>query len=58
MAYGSYYQLFSSFIGEPHFIAMTRMLGYQGIAMVIEELLKVMDGSVSSFARLCLHHVW
>jgi cytoplasmic FMR1 interacting protein len=55
MAYGSYYQLFSSFIGEPHFIAMTRMLGYQGIAMVIEELLKVMDGSLNGTIKSYVH---
>ena len=34
------------FIGAPHFNAMARLLGYQGIAVVMEELLKVVKSLV------------
>ena len=32
--------LYSNFVGDIHFGCMARLLGYQGIAVVIEELLK------------------
>ena len=33
--------LYSNFVGDIHFGCMARLLGYQGIAVVIEELLKI-----------------
>ncbi|CAH3019681.1 unnamed protein product [Porites evermanni] len=33
--------LYSNFVGDIHFACMARLLGYQGIAVVIEELLKI-----------------
>ena len=43
------YQLYSQFIGPPHFSAIARVLGYQGIAVVIEELLKIVKNLVSTY---------
>lgn len=40
-AYREISLLHSSFVGQPHFSAMCSLLGYQGIAVVIEELLKI-----------------
>ncbi|KAK3732632.1 hypothetical protein RRG08_057326 [Elysia crispata] len=37
------YSLYSGFIGAPHFRTICRLLGYQGIAVVIEELLKAVE---------------
>lgn len=34
-------------MGPEHFAAITRLLGYQGIAMVLEQLLNIMEGTVS-----------
>ncbi|XP_065187273.1 cytoplasmic FMR1-interacting protein 2-like [Sycon ciliatum] len=39
-AYSTINSLHSGFLGHGHFSAMSRLLGYQGIAMIIEELLK------------------
>ena len=39
--------LYSGFIGHPHFSCICRLIGYQGIAVVIEELLKVVKSLVS-----------
>nr|KAG5711988.1 hypothetical protein BaRGS_026429 [Batillaria attramentaria] len=47
MSFSTIYSLYSEFIGMPHLRVMCHMLGYQGIAVVIEELLKSMDKFVS-----------
>ncbi|MGH0171434.1 UNVERIFIED_CONTAM: hypothetical protein FKN15_060154 [Acipenser sinensis] len=41
LAYSSIYSFYRNFVGPPHFKAICRLLGYQGIAVVMEELLKV-----------------
>jgi len=41
------YSLYSNFVGAPHFQSIVKLLGYQGIAVVIEELLKIMQSLVS-----------
>ena len=41
VSFSAVYALYTGFIGAPHIRAMTRLLGYQGIAVVIEELLKI-----------------
>lgn len=46
-AFGGINTLYGKFVGQPHFESMTRLLGYQGIAVVIEELLKVIKSLVS-----------
>lgn len=40
-SYSAIYNLYQGFVGAPHFRAICRLIGYQGIAVVIEELLKI-----------------
>ncbi|XP_072268911.1 cytoplasmic FMR1-interacting protein 1 isoform X3 [Pyxicephalus adspersus] len=40
-AYSSIFSTYRNFVGPPHFKMICRLLGYQGIAVVMEELLKV-----------------
>ncbi|KAJ8297562.1 hypothetical protein KUTeg_024093 [Tegillarca granosa] len=40
-SYSAIYSLYNGFVGAPHFRTICRLLGYQGIAVVIEELLKI-----------------
>ena len=47
MSFNAIHSLYSNFIGAPHFRSITRLLGYQGIAVVIEELLKIGKNLVS-----------
>jgi len=46
---------FSHFVGSQHFNCMAKLLGYQGIAVVMEELLKVVkslvQGNILQFTR-------
>ena len=46
-SYSAIYSLYHGFVGPQHFRAMCRLLGYQGIAVVIEELLKIVKALVS-----------
>lgn len=46
-SFATIFSLYSGFIGAPHFRAICRLLGYQGIAVVIEELLKTIESFVS-----------
>lgn len=46
-AYQSIFSLYSDFVGPLHFQAFSRLLGYQGIAMLLEQLLNVIDSCVS-----------
>lgn len=50
LAYSSIYGSYRNFVGPPHFQVICRLLGYQGIAVVMEELLKVVKSLVSFFA--------
>lgn len=47
-SYNEIYNLYSGFVGAPHFRAICRLIGYQGIAVVIEELLKIVKALVST----------
>lgn len=47
LAYSSIYGSYRNFVGPPHFQVICRLLGYQGIAVVMEELLKVVKSLVS-----------
>ena len=47
-AYSSIVKLFEGFVGPTHFRVMSRFLGYQGIAMILEQLLHITDGQVLS----------
>jgi cytoplasmic FMR1 interacting protein len=42
--------LYRGFVGVQHFRTMTRLLGYQGIAVVIQEMLKVVKNLVGMLA--------
>lgn len=46
LAYSSMYGFYRNFVGPPHIKAVCRLLGYQGIAVVMEELLKVVKSLV------------
>lgn len=48
-AYDIVINLYRGFVGVQHFRTMTRLLGYQGIAVVIQEMLKV----VKNLVRKC-----
>lgn len=49
IAYSHIYSSYRNFVGPPHFKTICRLLGYQGIAVVMEELLKIVKSLVSVF---------
>uniref|UniRef100_A0A674EBP9 Cytoplasmic FMR1 interacting protein 1 n=1 Tax=Salmo trutta TaxID=8032 RepID=A0A674EBP9_SALTR len=55
LAYSSIFGFYRHFVGPPHIKAMCRLLGYQGIAVVMEELLKVvkslLQGTIMQYVR-------
>uniref|UniRef100_A0A8C9VFH5 Cytoplasmic FMR1-interacting protein n=1 Tax=Scleropages formosus TaxID=113540 RepID=A0A8C9VFH5_SCLFO len=55
LAYSSIFGFCRNFLGPPHFKAMCRLLGYQGIAVVMEELLKVvkslLQGTILQYVK-------
>lgn len=53
LAYSSIYGSYRNFVGPPHFQVICRLLGYQGIAVVMEELLKVVKSLVSFSGMSC-----
>uniref|UniRef100_A0A3Q2I8P8 Cytoplasmic FMR1-interacting protein n=1 Tax=Equus caballus TaxID=9796 RepID=A0A3Q2I8P8_HORSE len=55
LAYSSIYGSYRNFVGPPHFQVICRLLGYQGIAVVMEELLKVVK-SLVCFPLMCFLH--
>lgn len=55
-AYSAQYGQYTGFVGTPHFHAMCRLLGYQGIAVVIEIILKdivkpLIQGNLLQFTK-------
>ncbi|KAL5012104.1 hypothetical protein ScPMuIL_010655 [Solemya velum] len=50
-SYSATYSLYSGFVGVPHFRAICHLIGYQGIAVVIEELLKIVRGLLMGTLR-------
>eukprot|EP00058_Branchiostoma_floridae_P010509 XP_002595997.1 hypothetical protein BRAFLDRAFT_123732 [Branchiostoma floridae] len=50
-AYGHIYNLYTGFVGSPHFRAISHLLGYQGIAVVMEELLKIIKSLIQGSIR-------
>lgn len=46
IAYSHIYSAYRNFVGPPHFKTICRLLGYQGIAVVMEELLKIVKSLV------------
>ncbi|KAK7874487.1 hypothetical protein R5R35_001571 [Gryllus longicercus] len=55
LAYSTIYGQYSGFVGAQHFRTMCRLLGYQGIAVVMEELLKIvkslLQGNILQFTK-------
>lgn len=55
IANNTVYSQYSGFVGMPHFRCMAKLLGYQGIAVVMEELLKIMksliQGNILQFTK-------
>ena len=47
-AYGSIFNLYEKFCGPIHFRALSNLLGYQGIAMLLEELMNVVENQVAT----------
>ncbi|KFM69107.1 Cytoplasmic FMR1-interacting protein 2, partial [Stegodyphus mimosarum] len=46
VANSTIYGMYSGFVGAPHFRSICRLLGYQGIAVVMEELLKIVKSLI------------
>ena len=46
-AYSSVVKLYENFVGAIHFRVMSRLLGYQGIAMILEQMLNITEAQVS-----------
>lgn len=55
IAFAAIHQLYSNFIGTPHFRAMAQLLGYQGVAVVIDHLLKfiksLLHGTMNQYCK-------
>ncbi|MED6248438.1 Cytoplasmic FMR1-interacting protein 1 [Ataeniobius toweri] len=55
LAYSSTFSTYRNFLGPPHIKVMCRLLGYQGIAVVMEELLKVvkslLQGTILQYVK-------
>ncbi|XP_021955004.1 cytoplasmic FMR1-interacting protein isoform X2 [Folsomia candida] len=47
MAYYTIFSQYAGFVGAPHFRAIVRLLGYQGIAVVMQEVLKVIKSLIT-----------
>ncbi|KAL0858499.1 hypothetical protein ABMA27_012364 [Loxostege sticticalis] len=60
LAYSAQYAQYNGFVGAVHLHALVRLLGYQGVAMVVAELLGVarglLHGALAQFTR-ALHAV-
>ena len=58
IAYAAIYSQYTGFIGAPHFRSICKLLGYQGIAVVIEELLKIIksliEGSIADYVKVLM----
>ncbi|MCP9257864.1 Cytoplasmic FMR1-interacting protein [Dirofilaria immitis] len=50
-AFTNLYSLYSGFIGLPHLKAMACLLGYQGIAIILEELIKIVRNLINGPLR-------
>uniref|UniRef100_UPI00358E9EC8 cytoplasmic FMR1-interacting protein 2-like isoform X1 n=1 Tax=Myxine glutinosa TaxID=7769 RepID=UPI00358E9EC8 len=55
IAFTHVYGAFRNFVGAPHFRTICRLLGYQGIAVVMEELLKIvkslLQGTILQYVK-------
>uniref|UniRef100_A0A4W3HTP7 Cytoplasmic FMR1 interacting protein 2 n=1 Tax=Callorhinchus milii TaxID=7868 RepID=A0A4W3HTP7_CALMI len=55
IAFTHIYSVYRNFVGPPHFKTVCRLLGYQGIAVVMEELLKIvkslLQGTILQYVK-------
>uniref|UniRef100_A0A669F8W4 Cytoplasmic FMR1 interacting protein 2 n=1 Tax=Oreochromis niloticus TaxID=8128 RepID=A0A669F8W4_ORENI len=55
IAYSHIYSSYRNFVGPPHFKTICHLLGYQGIAVVMEELLKIvkslLQGTILQYVK-------
>ena len=54
-AYSRVNSLYTTFVGIPHIRCMVSLLEYQGIAVIMEELLKIVKGLVSTSTLTVWH---
>lgn len=47
--FSTIYSLYSGFFGLPHLLAISRLVGYLGIALIVEEMLKTVERIASLF---------
>lgn len=56
--FASVHSLYANFFGKPHFGCLVRLLGYHGIAVTIEELLKIvknlLQGTIQQYFKVLL----
>ena len=46
--YDHIHEVYSMFVGQPHFAAIIDLLGYQGVSLIIEGLLENVRNKVST----------
>ncbi|OTF78594.1 hypothetical protein BLA29_009786, partial [Euroglyphus maynei] len=56
-AFSSIQKLYSGFIGAPHFRILCRVLGYSGIALIIEELLNFIHNKIQISITASVHSI-
>lgn len=58
IAFATIHQLYSGFVGPSHFKSMAKLLGYQGVAVVIDQVLKVvkslLQGTLTQYCKMLL----
>ena len=52
MCFNVMYEQYSNFVGMPHIGAIVRLCGYQDVAVIITELLEVVNSSVSKSRKI------
>ena len=48
VCYNALYEQYSNFVGAPHIATIVRLCGYQDIAVILTELLEVVNSIVST----------
>ena len=48
ICYNALYEQYSNFVGAPHITTIVRLCGYQDIAVILTELLEVVNSIVST----------
>lgn len=56
-AFSDIYQVYTGFIGAPHFRTMCRLLGYQDIAVIFKELSQVLQSSIKEVIQPYLYEL-